>query len=60
MDVIPPHAEPPSDAVTLITGLEGAVDPDEPVKCLYCGLGIVSDDDHATTCTWHAGKAVAR
>ncbi|WP_165953889.1 hypothetical protein [Streptomyces sp. 8K308] len=45
----------PEVAVTLVTGLEGAVDPEEPVTCCYCGNGIVSDDDHSRTCPWKAG-----
>ncbi|GAB2929497.1 hypothetical protein [Streptomyces mayteni] len=60
-DVSAPSPEPPtapdSDDVTVVTGLEQAVDLAEPVTCLYCHLGIVSDDDHATNCPWRPGKA---
>ncbi|GAB2882733.1 hypothetical protein GCM10022245_17510 [Streptomyces mayteni] len=49
-----------AEDVTLVTGLEGAIDVAEPVTCSYCRLAIVSVDDHATDCCWHPGKAVAR
>lgn len=48
------------DTVTLVTGLEGPVNAITPVTCGYCHHGIVSDDDHAVDCCWHAGKAAAR
>ncbi|TDC18709.1 hypothetical protein E1265_24865 [Streptomyces sp. 8K308] len=60
MDVIFPPAEPPSEAVTLVTGLEGPVNAISPVTCGYCHLRIVADDDHAANCPWHPGKAPAR
>ncbi|WP_461032612.1 hypothetical protein [Streptomyces mayteni] len=43
-----------------MTGLEGSVDPAEPVTCGYCRHAIVANDDHAVTCPWKPGKAVAR
>ncbi|TDC19223.1 hypothetical protein E1265_24360 [Streptomyces sp. 8K308] len=45
--------------VTVVTGLEGPVEPAAPVTCSYCGNGIVVHDDHAANCPWHAGKAAA-
>ncbi|TDC73370.1 hypothetical protein [Streptomyces hainanensis] len=48
------------DDVTIVTGLERAVDVAEPVTCRYCGNAIVVDDDHATHCCWRPGKATAR
>ncbi|WP_461032631.1 hypothetical protein [Streptomyces mayteni] len=62
MAVVPTSPSPgcPSDAVIVVTGLEGAVDPAEPVTCGYCGNAVVTDDDHATTCAWKRGKAAAR
>ncbi|GAB2880698.1 hypothetical protein GCM10022245_14830 [Streptomyces mayteni] len=50
----------PGETVTVVTGLEGSVDPAEPVTCGYCRHAIVANDDHAVTCPWKPGKAVAR
>ena len=46
--------------VTVVTGLEGAVNPAEPVTCSYCGNAVVSDDDHAVDCCWRPGTGGAR
>ncbi|WP_461036412.1 hypothetical protein [Streptomyces mayteni] len=46
--------------VTLVTGLEGRVEPSVPVTCSYCHCGIVVDNDHAGTCPWKRGRSVAR
>ena len=51
-------AEPRPDDITIVTGLEGAVDPTEPVTCRYCRHNIVEDDDHSVICPWRRGKAV--
>ncbi|MDT0322228.1 hypothetical protein [Streptomyces millisiae] len=53
----PPHE---STAVTVVTGLEGPVEPTVPVRCLYCDRGTVTDDDHATDCFWKRGEAPPR
>ncbi|TDC67777.1 hypothetical protein [Streptomyces hainanensis] len=59
-------AEPPARpawgeaAGTVVTGLEGPVEPTLPVVCGYCHHRVVADDDHATTCPWKSGKASAR
>ncbi|TDC73253.1 hypothetical protein [Streptomyces hainanensis] len=53
------HTEPEAD-VTVVTGLEGPVEFWTPVRCGYCRHAIVANDDHAVTCPWKPGKAVAR
>ncbi|MDT0322083.1 hypothetical protein [Streptomyces millisiae] len=63
-DLPAPRAEADAEVeplaeVTVITGLEGPVEPAAPVTCSYCGNGIVVHDDHAANCPWHPGKAAA-
>lgn len=55
----PESPAPAEETVTLVTGLEGPVDAIAPVTCGYCHLAIVVDDDHATDCCWHPGKAAS-
>ncbi|MFD5317493.1 hypothetical protein [Streptomyces sp. NPDC127098] len=47
----------PDDGITIVTGLERAVDLAEPVTCLYCGSHILRNDDHMVDCSWRPGKA---
>ncbi|MDT0323351.1 hypothetical protein [Streptomyces millisiae] len=51
------HSE---DAVTVVTGREGPVEPNVPVTCSYCHHPVVVNADHATTCLWKRGKAPTR
>ncbi|TDC09649.1 hypothetical protein E1265_32070 [Streptomyces sp. 8K308] len=50
----------PEDAITVVTGREGPVEPTVPVTCSYCHHPVVVNADHATTCPWKRGKAPAR
>ncbi|WP_461037138.1 hypothetical protein [Streptomyces mayteni] len=50
----------PTTDVTVVTGLEGPLEPSTPVRCRYCRHDVVTDDDHAVNCAWKRGKAGAR
>ncbi|TDC60740.1 hypothetical protein [Streptomyces hainanensis] len=54
-----PELPAPEADVTVVTGLEGPVEPTAPVTCSYCRHGIVVNDDHAANCPWNPGKAAA-